>query len=468
MARYKDLYTPARDYGQVYQGGLRQRTESQERAGKNMVDFAGDIYNLVDKQRQKKMQEREMQSLETERASVQSYRKSRQLADEEQKRFNRYVGKLNSIVKLHDGENRRLDTLMYPKFQGSDNTGKAYDERFESYQDRMNLARDQNNFQQMRYILNEYKDLFPTLQGKEAANILDAELGVPDNQLQTFAPMTKSQWMIMHRAEGSGENQYQDALDAVLSDPTYGYPELVNNAKKDRQDAKGVTKQALKSLEKISLGDTEPEPVEYTGADNKLESGSDEGKELAQIVEGTEKGEKGEVPPPPDGGLVFPDPPDVEEEPGFTANNLETIEILKQDNPWLNNIGDGKTAAAIDLILDGIKMSLGEGASSAEMADTFKKYPKMVQALRSNMAQVAVAEFKDKKGPIYKELDKTEEGRQLISDLDLLVKRDTAFTKLAEKRGKNWDFLVDWFKEQDTSKKGFEGKFPWDELLQWK
>ena len=53
MARYKDLYTPARDYGQVYRQGMAQRVSSQEKAGDQMRSFAGDIYDLVDRQHQR-------------------------------------------------------------------------------------------------------------------------------------------------------------------------------------------------------------------------------------------------------------------------------------------------------------------------------------------------------------------------------------------------------------------------------
>ena len=109
MARYKDLYTPASNYGQAYRGGLRQRTEAQEKTGQNMVDFAGDIYNLVDRQRQRKLQEAEQQSLERERASLQASRRARAEYDKEQQNFQNYISRLNAITNLHGQEQKLID-----------------------------------------------------------------------------------------------------------------------------------------------------------------------------------------------------------------------------------------------------------------------------------------------------------------------------------------------------------------------
>ena len=52
MARYGDLYTPASNYGKVYRGSLASRQKSIEQAGDNMANFAGEIYNLVQKERE--------------------------------------------------------------------------------------------------------------------------------------------------------------------------------------------------------------------------------------------------------------------------------------------------------------------------------------------------------------------------------------------------------------------------------
>ena len=69
MARYRDLYTPAANYGQVYRSGLQQRVESQEKAGNQMVDFAGEIYDLVERQRKAKAEAAESAALERQRAA---------------------------------------------------------------------------------------------------------------------------------------------------------------------------------------------------------------------------------------------------------------------------------------------------------------------------------------------------------------------------------------------------------------
>ena len=66
MARYGDLYTPASNYGKTYRGSLASRQKSIEQAGDNMVNFAGEIYNLVQKEREAKVEAQKNKMLEQE------------------------------------------------------------------------------------------------------------------------------------------------------------------------------------------------------------------------------------------------------------------------------------------------------------------------------------------------------------------------------------------------------------------
>ena len=67
MARYRDLHTAAQNYGSVYRQGLAQRESSRKDAGDQMLSFAGDIYDLVERQKQREAAEAESAALERQR-----------------------------------------------------------------------------------------------------------------------------------------------------------------------------------------------------------------------------------------------------------------------------------------------------------------------------------------------------------------------------------------------------------------
>ena len=257
MARYKDLYTPASNYGQVYRGGLRQRTEAQEKAGQNMVDFAGDIYNLVDRQRQRKLQEQEAQSLERERASVQASRKARTEREAEQARFNKWITKLNSAVGLHKEEQAQIDRRVYSKYGGLQPTIKAYREMREGFERRIAAAPTPA---ERRTIYMQYRDIFDDFikpgSLQPDARDDDGFYRIGDDKIMSgFRMMSEQDFVQRMKSDDPGTNKYQPLITSLLSDPEWGVGFVVDDAKNVSRDTKPVTRLNEEPNAILSLAD---------------------------------------------------------------------------------------------------------------------------------------------------------------------------------------------------------------------
>ena len=257
MARYKDLYTPASNYGQVYRGGLRQRTEAQEKAGQNMVDFAGDIYNLVDRQRQRKLQEQEAQSLERERASVQASRKARTEREAEQARFNKWITKLNSAVGLHKDEQAQIDRRVYSKYGGLQPTIKAYREMRDGFERRIAAAPTPA---ERRTIYMQYRDIFDDFikpgSLQPDARDDDGFYRIGDDKIMSgFRMMSEQDFVQRMKSDDPGTNKYQPLITSLLSDPEWGVGFVVDDAKSVSRDTKPVTRLSEEPNAIIALAD---------------------------------------------------------------------------------------------------------------------------------------------------------------------------------------------------------------------
>ena len=343
MARYGDLYTPASNYGQVYRGSLASRQKSVEQAGKNMKDFAGEIYNLVDRQRQRKAQEQEAQSLERERRSLQNSRKVRnQLAREEQN-LNLYTQKLRNAVSLYKDEEDRLESKRYKRYGSREKTSKAYDERYEKFTGAMATALDDRS---RRAVLHEFRDLITEFQGIEGIDVLnDKEISGAD--LLTFRPMSKELFLEKELDKTVGKNQFHDMIRALLKHPTYGIPDAMAEADKLNQDAAPVSVQEKIDTNKLALNKFRVE--EPTGT----YEGQNEGKkpvgeldedirnELDIAAKGGSKEEEVVV--------------EEEVEPGFVFQDLpfeglqETLDKANSKYKWLSSTSD-KRFEAVDLM----------------------------------------------------------------------------------------------------------------------
>lgn len=370
MARYKDLYTPASNYGQVYRGGLRQRTEAQEKTGQNMVDFAGDIYNLVDRQRQRKAQEEEQKSLERERASLQASRKVRnQLAAEEQG-FNLYSQKLRNAVTLYKDEEDRLDSRRYKRYGGREQTSKAFDERYEKFTTAMSAA--MTDPQAQRAVLHEFRDLIPEFQGAEGIDVLDDKV-VGNEKLNTFRPMSKELFMEKELDKSVGGNQFRDLIRSLLMHPTYGVPFAVEESEKTLMDAKPASYQETLDTDKLGDGQTrvsDPVAASKEQFTDELDFAEKEGAKISEQNQSTD--------------LIFPEQ-DVQpvegEEPGFADESLssdvgeeEAYVSFVSDNPWFEQTDDN-TAEAVELIMEMTVMASADKTDSyANRVNKFNEF----------------------------------------------------------------------------------------------
>ena len=398
MARYGDLYTPARDYGQVYRGSLASRQKSVEQAGQNMKDFAGEVYKLVDRHRQVKAEQEEAKSVERERASLQNSRKVRDNLLKEEQEFNRYLQKLRNVVTLFKDEEGRLDAKRYSKYGGSKLTADSYDERYGQLMDRLAMAQ-QAGPSAIRGVLDEFRDLIPELQGVHAVDILDPKQ-VSDSSLSGYAPMSKDLYMEKHLDKTVGGNQFRDLLRSLLKHPL-GFGDAVDDTDSIVSDFQ-VTDQERQTTDDLARGDYRRKDVKrklyYEGQEGKKEV---EDRKLVEteiskeLTEAEKEGGKKKK-------IVKPPPPEVD--PDINTNIVEEGDDpygeLIRTNPWYVGLTDTKQKA-IDLISEiSIKMSSKEKEDTpAARTRLFNEF----KTLRSKFEQADKATTPEEKQKLYEE-----------------------------------------------------------------
>ena len=362
MARYGDLYTPASNYGQVYRGSLASRQKSIEEAGKNMKDFAGEIYNLVDRQRQRKAQEQEAQSLERERASLQASRKARAEYDKEQQNFQNYISRLNAITKLHNQEQRLIDVKSFPFWGGIDNTRKAYKDRVKLFQDAQAAAT--GNEARMRAVYNNFSDLFPRLAEKNEAgeyvnlrpitkNREGTGYAVPMSKLEEMNMMSEGTYVeSMRDQKMSTTNKYQPGLDATLRHPKYGFGDMLVEVEALRREVDRSKKVSdsvdnPNAIQNIIKGESGPK----TSEQDTKGKGSNIFSNIIGEAEAAEISDNEVIDVPED------------EEPGDVvfsydqAQSQELFKLVEGQHPWVNTL-DQKRLGASSQMLDAIGIYL--------------------------------------------------------------------------------------------------------------
>ena len=365
MARYGDLYTPASNYGQVYRGSLASRQKSVEQAGQNMKDFAGEIYNLVDRQRQRKAQEQEAQSLERERASLQASRKARVEYDKEQQKFQNYISRLNAITKLHGQEQKLIDAKMFPFWGGIDETRKAYKDRVKLFQDAMEQAT--GDPARMRAVFNNYSDLFPRLAEKDPEtgkyislrptskkNDGTGDYALPFDQLQAMSMMSEGTYVESMRDQNvTNTNKYTPGLEATLRHPQFGFGDMLVEVESTRREVKRAQKvsksaddnNAIKKILNDGSGPANPKEETEENPESSV---------ITSIIGNASAAEIG------DNEIV--DVPE-DEEPGDVvlaydqAQSQELFNLVEEQHPWINTL-DQKRLGASSQMLDAIGIYL--------------------------------------------------------------------------------------------------------------
>jgi len=245
MARYGDLYTPASNYGKAYRGSLASRQKSIEQAGDNMVNFAGEIYNLVQKEREAKAEAQKNKMLEQEYLSQQNYRTSRIQQEKENQDFNRYQSQLRNLVNMHDTWIKQDDANMYKRWGGIDRTRKAYQQQIEQIE---KALRNAETPEARMAVVRRYPQWFARFNGRKQSDIdalLDSydirELsgGVP------FAYVTEEDYVNSMVSDDykddkgniiSKVNPYRDSLRAMLRHPKWGFADMVADVDKLKEE----------------------------------------------------------------------------------------------------------------------------------------------------------------------------------------------------------------------------------------
>jgi len=442
MARYGDLYTPASNYGQVYRGSLASRQKSVEQAGQNMKDFAGEIYNLVDRQRQRKAQEQEAQSLERERRSLQNSRKVRnQLAREEQD-LNLYTQKLRNAVSLYKDEENRLESKRYKRYGSREKTAKAYDERYGKFTEAMATALDDRS---RRAVLHEFRDLITEFQGVEGIDVLN-DKEVSGKDLLTFRPMSKELFLEKELDKTVGKNQFHDMIRALLKHPTYGIPDAMAEAEKLSQDANPVSVQEKIDTNNLALGKFTVDGPKgtYEGQNKPVGELEDIRNELDIAAKGGSKEEE-----------VIEEPVVVEEEvePGFvyqdyTAEQGEELRSkVASKYRWFNSTSEKRQDAVSQMmaIIGFYLQQMGEEDTPDARIAEFDKMPKtrsLIEDVNSTPESI-FNEFKRHSG--FKQINKDDRPlfNEMLNDLSSTLRTGLSITYASPENKYTTEQMVD-------------------------
>ena len=246
MARYGDLYTPASNYGKVYRGSLASRQKSIEQAGDNMVNFAGEIYNLVQKEREAKAEARKTKMLEQEYLSQQNYRTSRIQQEKENQDFNRYQSQLRNLVNMHDTWIKQDDANMYKRWGGIARTRSAYQQRVKQLEKAIENAQTP---EARRAVVMRHPGWFEHTKNMDQKTLndffADYDHDLHMASAMPFSIVTEEDYVNSMVSDDykddkgniiSKTNPYRDSLRAMLRHPKWGFADMVDNADKIRDE----------------------------------------------------------------------------------------------------------------------------------------------------------------------------------------------------------------------------------------
>ena len=246
MARYGDLYTPASNYGKVYRGSLASRQKSIEQAGDNMVNFAGEIYNLVQKEREAKAEARKTKMLEQEYLSQQNYRSSRIQQEKENQDFTRYQSQLKNLVSMHDTWIKQDDANMYKRWGGIARTRSAYQQRVKQIEKAIENAQTPAA---RRAVVMRYPGWFEHTKNMDQKKLNeffeDYDHNLHMASAMPFSIVTEEDYVNSMVSDDykddkgniiSKTNPYRDSLRAMLRHPKWGFADMVDNADKIRDE----------------------------------------------------------------------------------------------------------------------------------------------------------------------------------------------------------------------------------------
>ena len=473
MARYRDLYTPAANYGQVYRSGLQQRVESQEKAGNQMVDFAGEIYDLVERQRKAKAEAAESAALERQRAAqreswlaqAQSDRDRISLAGEQMKidrgklkQGDRRIDLEGKRVKIagkevgireQDSANRAeqlrierkrvtdldkrgrlqigLDTweaklnalnkqsdswILENQINKYGNTKKTIIADYDSKISHITKFKNQGLMSQadaLRTLYQTYPEMFPNLDGVAAKTIQDAEAPA----LAKYSRIaTQQEYLRSKIKKGYVEqtNPYKPLILSHIDHPIFGMPDMV---KAERQRNKDLQEQV---------------DVKSPESENKIEKSFLLDPETEEIEE-----EKEEVVPRGTGvfetilkeGVVTPKA--GEEAKKAKVSNANIIPQLSKTNPWISDTKDMNKLLAVGEIINAIEYAGNSDGSNPksveELGQSFDSFAKMRQHMGAGSEK-----YNDDPGVLK---EKTTEDRQKDYDNAFLeFKNSNTYRKL--------------------------------------
>ena len=426
MARYRDLYTPAANYGQVYRSGLQQRVESQEKAGNQMVDFAGEIYDLVERQRKAKAEAAEAAALERQRAAqreswlaqAQSDRDRISLAGEQikidrgkLKQGDRRIDLEGKRVKIagkevgireQDSANRAeqlrierkrvtdLDVRGKAK-QRSDNYflkldaltkqskawmleneiakyGNTKEKIIADYDAKVKAVTKfstnplQSPAEAMRMAFQTYPEMYPDLDGVDAKTIQDAK---PEALAKYSRIATQQEYLKGKIKKGYVEqtNPYKPLIKSHLRHPILGMPDMVKAEEQRNQDLDSQINEVPEPKNKFEKPFTE-DPTSVEVEEEEVVSGRT-GVFETILKEGVVTPEAGQ------------------EVKKAKVSNANIIPQLSKTNPWISDTKDMNKLLAIGEIINAIEYAGNPDGNNPksveELGQSFDSFAKMRQ-----------------------------------------------------------------------------------------
>ena len=328
MARYGNINTAASSYGTSYRQGLKDMSTQAEKATQGLVDFAGDIYNLVEKERKRKAEQaeaeamerqreaqREMWKIQAEQESARISLQGRKLASDalyqqrtlglkdkelglagkrlkiEGQKLEQSEAELNANV-IHRRKIREQDQLEHEsdvyfkkldavtksmskfkteeefrkwKLGSRDDTIKQY--RIDIQRINKGMVDSAANPLMMKALLKLNKDYFPSLDGVDDSVIDDM---TPEQLINVKTPLTQDQYLAKQVKPGytPRENPYLEIHASLLANKRFSpIPEGARESLLLRQE---IESQKPKETSKVVLPGEDETPV--VGSEEKPET----------------------------------------------------------------------------------------------------------------------------------------------------------------------------------------------------